>query len=264
MDKELSSRSDYSTIIGILTGLAMVVGAIIYQGEIKRFGDLASVVIVLGGTFAVTLACFSWGEMADLAKSLERTVFTKRIDPQVVGEFVVSVAEHGKKKGILSLQEVEGDIEDESLLSKGIKLLVDGTNPHEVEKVIKQDIESALERNHRSATMLRRAAELAPAMGLIGTLIGLVQMLGQLDNPSNIGPFMALALLTTLYGALLAYMVLTPLASKVERNSDEELLINKIYLLSIVSIGSQESPRKLERMINTILPPSKLLGVHKE
>jgi chemotaxis protein MotA len=112
--------------------------------------------------------------------------------------------------------------------------------------------------------MLRRASEIAPAMGLIGTLIGLVQMLGALDDPTKIGPFMALALLTTLYGALLAYMVLTPLASKIDRNSDEELLINKIYLLSIISIGHQENPRKLERMINSVLPPAKRVSVYKD
>jgi chemotaxis protein MotA len=112
--------------------------------------------------------------------------------------------------------------------------------------------------------MLRKAAEIAPAMGLIGTLIGLVQMLSELDNPSNIGPNMALALLTTLYGALLAFMVFTPLASKIERNSDEELLLDKIYLHSIISISIQENPRMLERKINTILPPSKRIRVYKE
>jgi chemotaxis protein MotA len=262
--KYSKARSDYSTILGILFGMAMVLAAITFQGDIKRFGDLASVLIVIGGTFAVTIASFSWHEMGDLIKSLKSTVFTKIRNSQKVAEFVLTVAEHGKKKGILGLQEMEEEIEEGSLLEKGIRLLVDGNTIQEVEKVIRQDIESAVERNRRSATMLRRASELAPAMGLIGTLIGLVQMLGALDNPANIGPFMALALLTTLYGALLAYMVLTPLASKIERNSDEELLINKIYLLSIMSIGHQENPRKLERMVNSVLPPAKRVSIYKD
>ena len=155
-------------------------------------------------------------------------------------------------------------IEKGSLLGKGIRLLVDGTLVEEVEQVIAQDIQSTLDRNKKSASILRRAADIAPAMGLIGTLIGLVQMLSSLDNPSSIGPFMAVALLTTLYGALFAYMVLTPIASKIERNSDEQLLLNKIYLISIACIGKQETPRKLERLINTVLPPSKKLKTFKE
>jgi chemotaxis protein MotA len=164
----------------------------------------------------------------------------------------------------LALQEKEREIERGSLLAKGIKLIVDGTTIEEVEQVIAQDIQSSLDRNKKSAAILRRAADIAPAMGLIGTLIGLVQMLSSLDKPGDIGPFMAVALLTTLYGALLAYMVLTPLASKIERNSDEQFLLNKIYLIALVCIGKQESPRKLERLINTVLPPSKKLKTFKE
>lgn len=162
------------------------------------------------------------------------------------------------------MQEKEREIERGSLLAKGIKLIVDGTTIEEVEQVIAQDIQSSLDRNKKSAAILRRAADIAPAMGLIGTLIGLVQMLSSLDKPGDIGPFMAVALLTTLYGALLAYMVLTPLASKIERNSDEQFLLNKIYLIALVCIGKQESPRKLERLINTVLPPSKKLKTFKE
>lgn len=105
--------------------------------------------------------------------------------------------------------------------------------------------------------MFRKSADIAPAMGLIGTLIGLVQMLGNLDDPTKIGPAMAVALLTTLYGAILSTMVFTPLASKLERNTNEELLISQLYLEGILSIARQENPRQLETVMNTLLPPSK-------
>jgi chemotaxis protein MotA len=104
---------------------------------------------------------------------------------------------------------------------------------------------------------MKKAGDIAPAMGLIGTLIGLVQMLGNLDDPSSIGPSMAVALLTTFYGAVLANMVFMPLAAKLERNSGEEELLNSVYMVGAVSIGRQENPRRLEMLINSILPPSK-------
>ena len=111
-------------------------------------------------------------------------------------------------------------------------------------------------RHEKSAGVFRKAAEVSPAMGLIGTLVGLVQMLGNLEDPSTIGPAMAVALLTTFYGAILANMVFAPLASKLERNSDEEALVQNLYLLGAVSIGRRENPRHLEAMLNSLLPPS--------
>ena len=112
-------------------------------------------------------------------------------------------------------------------------------------------------RHSRSAGVLRRAAEVAPAMGLIGTLVGLVQLLGNLQQPESIGPAMALALLTTLYGAILANMVFVPLASKLERNSINEAMVLNVYAIGASSISRQENPRRLEMLINAILPPAK-------
>ncbi len=257
-------RSDYSTIAGMLIALIIMGVAVSMSGKVINFFDIASGLIVIGGTFAVTLACFSWKEMAGLMRSLEQVVFTKIGDFNLIGQQAVHIAEYAKKNGMLGLQNKEKEVDRNSIFYKGMKMLVDGNSIQEVDQILRQDIESILQRNRRSATMLRRASEIAPAMGLIGTLIGLVQMLGELDNPANIGPHMAIALLTTLYGALLSYMIMTPLASKIERNSEEELILNKIYLTSVVSIGNQENPRKLERMINTILPPAKRLKIYKE
>lgn len=254
-------KNDYSTVAGISIGVVLVIVAITLGDGSRGFLNLQAGLIVLGGTFAVTIASFSWADVSTLIKSLKATVFKKIKDVKAAGVEVISLSEFAKKRGLLELQDKEDEIEKDSLLSKGLQMLVDGTSVEESEKALVQEIESTLERNDRAAAMLRKAAEIAPAMGLIGTLIGLVQMLGQLDDPSGIGPPMAVALLTTLYGALFAYMVLTPLASKVERNSNEEFLLNKIYLTAIVSIGRQENPRKLQVLVNTILPPSKRLDL---
>ena len=118
------------------------------------------------------------------------------------------------------------------------------------------DLEAMIVRHQKGVNVLRRAAEFSPAMGLIGTLIGLVQMLGGLDDPTTIGPRMAVALLTTFYGALLANLVFSPLAAKLERNSGLEETINNIYLIGASSVGRQENPRRLEMLLNSTLPPT--------
>ena len=142
-------------------------------------------------------------------------------------------------------------------MHKGMLMIVDGTPGEEVETIMHLDRNATILRHRRGANMLRKAAEFAPAMGLIGTLIGLVQMLGNLEDPSSIGPAMAVALLTTFYGAVLANMVFSPMASKLELNSVAEAMVNKVYLIGTSSIGRQESPRRLEMLLNSILPPSK-------
>ena len=138
-------------------------------------------------------------------------------------------------------------------------MVVDGTHADAVERVLANDIQAMQNRHLQSANVLRKAADVAPAMGLIGTLVGLVQMLTNLDDPSNIGPAMAVALLTTFYGAVLSNMVFSPLAAKLERNSDQEALLHNLYAMAAVSISKQENPRRLEMLLNTVLPPAKRL-----
>ena len=135
-------------------------------------------------------------------------------------------------------------------------LVVDGTPGEEVERILRREVLSQSQRSRISAEVFRRAAEVAPAMGLIGTLVGLVQMLSNLDDPSSIGPAMAIALLTTFYGAVLAYMVFSPLASKLEQRNDDDTLVQTVYLTGAASIGRHENPRRLEMLLNAILPPA--------
>jgi chemotaxis protein MotA len=138
-----------------------------------------------------------------------------------------------------------------------MSMVVDGTPGEDVETIMRRDLHATHQRHLGAASVLRKAAEFAPAMGLIGTLIGLVQMLGNLEDPATIGPSMAVALLTTFYGAVLANMVFSPMASKLERNSAEETTVNTVYLMGTASMGRQENPRRLEMLINSILPPTK-------
>jgi chemotaxis protein MotA len=251
---------DLATVIGIVVAFALVLVALFLGGTPGAFFNLPSVLIVVFGTTAVTMICFSLREMMGAPSVIARTLFNHTTDPGDAAYAVMRYAEHARKEGILGLQKGLESASGEPFLTTALTMVVDGTPGEEVERVLRNEAEATAARHMKSASILRKAAEVAPAMGLIGTLIGLVQMLGTLDDPSSIGPAMAVALLTTFYGAILANMVFSPLASKLERNADEERLLNEVYLTAAASIGRQENPRRLEMLLNTILPPAKKLS----
>lgn len=247
---------DFATIVGLLCGFAMIIAAIMLGSTPSAFINPPSILIVIGGTLAITTICFNFAEMIGTLRVVAQAMFRKTQEPFDAAYKSLQVAEVARKQGVLALQNVVGSVRNEPFLHKGISMVIDGTPGEEVEQILRRDLQSTMQRHRQSASVLRKMAEFAPAMGLIGTLIGLVQMLGNLQDPTTIGPAMAVALLTTFYGAVLANMVFLPLASKLERNSAEEAMINQIFLLSSVSIGRQENPRRLEMLLNSILPPS--------
>lgn len=252
-----SSHIDLATASGILTAIALVGIPIAFSGSPYAFIDLPSLVIVIGGTFAVTTACFTVHEVFRAQLLILRTVFYRRHNITQSAELVLDLANRARRSSILALENYVAADKGESFLSKGLGMVVDGVDPDKIEALLKQDMHSLAERHNRGIAVFRKAAEIAPAMGLIGTLIGLVQMLAHLEDPSTVGPAMAIALLTTLYGAMLSYMVFTPLAAKLERNTNEEMLVDQIYMEGILSIARQENPRRLETAMNTILPPAR-------
>ena len=190
-----------------------------------------------------------------ISASLKSIIRTVR-KPKDAALQMLQISYEARRNGILALQGVTESLEPEPFLHKGITMIGDGSPVNEVSSILERDLEASISRNQASVRVLRRGAEFAPAMGLIGTLIGLVTMLGNLDDPSTIGPSMAVALLTTFYGALLANLVFLPLAAKLETNSDLEANVSNMYLLGVSSIGRQENPRRLEMLLNSSLPPS--------
>ena len=255
---------DLATLLGLIIGLGLIAGAVIIGGSPGAFFDIPSVLIVVFGTFAVTTISFSVTEIITSQGLWMKGLFNKNADPSEAAHDIVQLAERARKEGVLALQQSLSNLEDIPFLFKGLSLVVDGTSAEEVEKLMKTDIMSMAGRHLYMAGVMTKASEVAPAMGLIGTLIGLVQMLGNLDDPSAIGPAMAVALLTTMYGAILANMVFSPLAAKLTRNSNEEVLLNKVYLMGAVSIGRQENPRRLEMMLNAVLPPTKRISYFED
>ena len=251
---------DFATIFGLIIGFAFVAMAIIIGGEAAGFVNPPSVLIVIGGTFAITTVSFSIPEIIRAQSVIVKTLFFKLPDTSTEAKKMLEIAQKARVNGILNIQKDVEKVGD-SFAKRGLDLAIDGVNPEAIETILEDDTASMSDRHERSIAILRRSAELAPAMGLIGTLIGLVQMLGNLSDPSSIGPAMAVALLTTLYGAIMANMVFTPLAAKLERNSNAEVELRRIYATSIMSIVKQENPRQLEVMLNAILPPTARIKV---
>ena len=251
---------DIATIVGLVAGFALVVMAILLGGSIGPFIDPPSILIVVAGSFAITTVAFNLGEVIGAQMVMMKTIFGALPDPVEECKKMLEIAQKARANGLLGIQ---GDVEqiDNEFLKQGLTLAVDGTNPEVIERIMNTDTASMAARHTKSIGVYKKAAEVAPAMGLIGTLIGLVQMLGNLDDPSKIGPAMAVALLTTMYGAILANMVFGPLAAKLERNSGEEISLRRIYTLAVLSIVRQENPRQLELMLNTVLPPAKRISV---
>lgn len=251
---------DVATIGGVVGAFALIAAAMVIGGSPGSFINGPAILIVIGGTFLVTTVSYSLEEVARAQGLMVRVTLYQPNDPGQAALRVLRLADLARRKGVLALQDRLLELRRERFLHRAIALVVDGTPGEVLERVLSSELEAMIQRHVRSAGVLRRAGEAAPAMGLIGTLVGLVQMLGKLEDPSSIGPAMAVALLTTFYGAVLANMVFLPLANKLERNSSVEAMVNQIYATGVASIGRQENPRRLEIMLNTILPPAKRIG----
>lgn len=251
---------DLATLLGLVIGFAFVAMAIALGGNFAAFIDLPSIFIVIGGTFAITTVCFTIPEIILAQRVMLRALLFQIATASDEAKRLLEIAQKARANGLLSIQTDIGNLRD-PFLRRSFTLAVDGTNPEMIDAYMRNITNSMVDRHSRGAAVLKKSAEISPAMGLIGTLIGLVQMLGNLDQPDQIGPAMAIALLTTLYGAVLANMVFMPLASKLERNSMAEQRLHRLYHTAVMSVVRQENPRQLEVMLNAILPPTERIKV---
>lgn len=251
---------DWATTAGILGAMILIGIAILLGGSPFAFIDGPSILIVVGGTFAVTTVSFTLKDVMNAQKLFAKALFRQVHDPVATAKQLLRMSDYARRAGRLSLQAMANEFRHDRTLQSAAIMLSDGSADREIETTIAAEANAIVQRHVRSASVLRRAAEVAPAMGLIGTLIGLVQMLSQLDDPAAIGPAMAVALLTTFYGALLSTMVLAPIAAKLEGNSEQEALSRRLILVGAVSIARGENPRRLEMLLNSILPPAQRLN----
>ncbi|MGN7438100.1 MAG: motility protein A [Alcanivorax sp.] len=251
------SKADFATILGLVITFALITGAIVLNPSEARFFNVPSLLIVILGTLTATCISFTGEELAQSMKIIASSLFRPVRNFPALAKSMLDLAVIARKGGLLQLSNYENQTRNEPFLYYAMRLVVDGYNKEDLERILQQQIDKEEEIQKRAAQILKRGSEIAPAMGLIGTLIGLVQMLAELEDPESIGPFMAVALLTTFYGAILGTIVMAPLAAKLEKNAAEEVTAKTMTLKLVQSILKQENPRNLEMMINSHLPPSK-------
>lgn len=253
---------DNAAIIGLIAGLGLVGLAIGLGGDARAFLNLPALLIVFGGTIAVTLISFRSSETWEALMAASRALVGEPMNARATVEKLLQYAEIARKDGVHSLERKLKEVRPSAFLTRALNLIIDGATPEEVERLLDAERAASRDRAAKSSAILRRASEVAPAMGLIGTLVGLVQMLADLDDPSKIGPAMAIALITTFYGAILGNMVLAPLAAKLDRTAQERNIHLAVYAASAAAISRKENPRQLQTLVNAMLPPAEQVNVY--
>jgi len=245
---------DLATLIGLIGGLGIVGYAMTLGGTLGMFIDIPSVLIVFVGSTLVLMMKFNLSQFLGAGKTAAKAFMFKMDSPEDLITLVIELADAARKGGLLSL---EGKEISNPFLEKGIGLLIDGHDEDVVKSVLTKDKNMAVERHKIGSSVWSSLGDLGPAMGMIGTLIGLVAMLSNMDDPKSIGPAMAVALLTTLYGAMLANMVALPFADKLQIRMGEEELIKSMSIDAVLAIQAGQNPRVIESMLRTYLPESK-------
>jgi len=247
---------DPSTGIGLLLMNGLILTAILMGGMgIGPYIDIPSVVIVCGGTAGAVFAAFPFAAVKEAAMAGKATLMPLKVDPAGTVKLLEELSQRARREGLLSLEEAAEAAEDE-FLKRGLRMMVDGHEPSAIESVLYGEIDKLDERHKASIAVYDAVAAYAPGMGLIGTLIGLVQMLQNMSDPTAIGPAMAVALLTTFYGAILANVFGTPLANKLKLRNGEEVSQRELIAQGLMSILGGENPRFMVERLNATLPPA--------
>ena len=222
--------------------------------NIGRYLDAPSAIITFGGAFFAVMAANTMKDYIGGLKSFLLVFKAPTIDMSAMIEKIIELSNIARKEGLLSLEEAASELDDE-FMKKGILLIVDGTDPELVRGIMETELVSVEDRHKKKITFWEDLGAMGPAWGMIGTLVGLVNMLYEMDDPSSIGPSMAVALITTLYGSLLANWICTPVANKLKVNNASEIMLKEIMIEGLLSIQAGENPRVIEEKLKSFLSP---------
>ncbi|BDD87338.1 motility protein A [Desulfofustis limnaeus] len=245
---------DLSTIIGMGAAFGLMMMAILQGGPLSMFINIPSILIVVGGTAGVAFVQYPFKDLFDAVNVAKKTVLVKEASINNMIVQLMGFANKARKEGILALQSEMEKIEDEFLV-KAMQMAVDGQEPDTLRGMLNTEIEYIQQRHEKGANIFVSLGTISPAMGMVGTLIGLVQMLQTMDDPSKIGPAMAVALLTTFYGAIMANVMFLPMAGKLRLRSESEMLIKTLIIEGMQSILSGENPRVMEQKLHSFIAP---------
>ncbi len=257
---------DFMTIIGIVAGFALIMLAMVFSMDplgielrkLLNFVDLPSLFVVLGGTIATVVASYPTSALKKIPKHMKILVSGNRYDPIIYINKLVEFSQIARKNGLLALEE-KANVEEDPFFKQSIMLIVDATDPEKVKSMLENDLDKLAARHDDSVGIYEKASEKAPAYGMIGTLIGLINMLKGMDmssGESNIGADMSVALITTLYGCIFAHLIFGSIAQKLRVRGDEEYLCKEIIITGVLSIQSGETPKFMEEKLISLLEQS--------
>ncbi|GGQ22013.1 flagellar motor protein PomA [Shewanella litoralis] len=241
---------DLATLIGIIGAFAFIIGAMVTSGGIGLFIDVPSILIVVAGSLFVVMMKFNLKQFLGSIKIGMKAFMFKIDKPEDLIEQSVTMADAARKGGFLALEEA---VITNTFMQKAVDMLVDGHDGDVVRNALEKDIALTEERHKTGISIFKAMGDVAPAMGMIGTLVGLVAMLSNMDDPKSIGPSMAVALLTTLYGAVIANMIAIPMADKLSLRMGEELLNRNLIMDAVLAIQDGQNPRVIEGFLKNYL-----------
>lgn len=251
---------DIATIAGLIACLFFVVLGIVTGDQgfaaLGNFYDLTSIFVTLGGsTCCVLMTCHDMPDFVANLKAITLALKTANVNEKEAIDNILNLSNIARKEGLLALEDAASNIEDD-FLKKGVMLVVDGTDPELVRSIMETELVALEGRHNERIGFWQFWASMGPAWGMIGTLIGLVNMLKKLDDINSIGPNMAIALLTTLYGSLLSNWICIPIASKLKANNSQEVMMKEVTVEGLLSIQAGENPRLIEEKLKSFLSPS--------
>ncbi|MBN1649374.1 MAG: motility protein A [Spirochaetales bacterium] len=248
---------DLATIIGVIAGFAFLFfGIIDGGGSMSSYLQLASVLITMGGSFAALMVANPLSRTLGIMKYFGIALRTFNYEEEKIISTLVNFSERARREGLLALEDDLEEVEDQ-FMKKGIQLVVDGTDPEIIKNLLFNELNQLQERHQKGVQLFSQWGFYAPAFGMIGTLIGLIAMLANLNDSDSIGSGMATALITTLYGAIFANLVFIPISKKLEDKDKAETLVREIMIEGILSIQSGDNPRILETKLVSFLPPAR-------
>ena len=246
---------DIATVLGIVSAFGLVLSAILMGGGINLFINIPSLLIVVGGTLGTTMINYPLKDVLGVIKVVKNVFFSKSASTSDIIKQFGEFSNKARREGILAL---EGEIQNvqEEFLQKGIQLSIDGLEPNAIREILETETSYIQDRHKLGAEIFTTMGTYAPALGMVGTLIGLVQMLQTMSDPSSIGPAMAVALLTTFYGAVMANIICLPISGKLRTRSTEEVLVKEMMIEGVICLSNGENPRIVEQKLAAFLAPN--------
>ncbi len=246
---------DKGTIIGIVSGLALVAVSMLMGGGIAPFIDIPSLIMVLGGTIAATFVNFPFQDVVGLMKVTQKILKEEPLSPQTYIQQIVDISKKARTNGLLAIEE-DLDKVDQDFMKVTLQHVVNGTEAEDLHSIMQAELGIMSERHKMGQKIYMAMGTYCPAFGMVGTLIGLILMLQNLSDPSSVGPGMSMAMVTTFYGSLFSNLFFIPMAGKLKLRSEREIQFKEMLLMGILAVQAEESPRVIQNKLQSYIAPA--------